>query len=313
MSHFEMRPFTMPQDLTRLAQLKNDYWQYYQLDQSTTPEKQEFLLTLENHSAPDDNRVITHPDHADQLIAHVWVWLQTPERVVFDITVHPDWQRQGLGSQLLAWAIDRAKELGTNIIDQQISLTSLAEHQFLRKYQFRPLGTFLSMQLEAPQVQEPQFPAGYSLKTYAELNDLSLYTHILNACYSDLWGHHTGATEEAQAKWLPYYDPTGIFILFNAQDEPIGIVRAQSTEQTNSQDGGRSNSIDAPGLLPAYREPDYYQALVYQALTWLSQQVDSLNVVTMHSWGDLDKTIDAYWQIGFQPVKHAIGYRYYLK
>jgi hypothetical protein len=165
-----------------------------------------------------------------------------------------------------------------------------------------------------PQLIPPNFPIGYYCRAYAEINDLSLYTRLLNKCYSDLWGHHSSATVEAQAKWLEYYDPTGIFILFDPNGEALGIVRAQSAAQVNSQDGmTHSNSIDAPGLLPGHREPALYEALVHQALQWLANQTSELQTVTMLSWGDLDSTIDCYWRMGFIPVDHALGYRYYLK
>lgn len=314
MTNLRLRQFHMPDDLARLAELKNIYWQYYQLDQTTTSEKQAFLVSLDNHSPQDDNRVIVHPENSEQLIAHVWVWLQTSQRVVFDITVHPNWQRQGLGTRLLEWAIERANQLGANVIDHQISIDSAPERKFLRKNRFNPVGTFFNMRLANPHIDAPSLTHGYHVKTYAEINDLSLYTQLLNACYSDLWGHQTSATESDQAKWLDYYDLTGIMILITPEDEAIGIVRAQSSEQVSSQDGTRNNNtVDAPGLVPAYRQPALYESLVRHGVAWLNTQMPTPQPITMLSWGDLNSTIDCYWRVGFEVVEHAIGYRYYLK
>ena len=103
----EIRQFVVPDDFPRLVRLKNAYLAPY--GRTTTEDRQRFLLNLRDHDPVQDNRVIVDPHDVNQLIGHIWVWQQTQGRIVYELTIHPDWQRRGLGGLLLQWAIQRAK------------------------------------------------------------------------------------------------------------------------------------------------------------------------------------------------------------
>jgi GNAT superfamily N-acetyltransferase len=110
----EFRQFAVPDDFPRLVELKNAYLADF--GRTTTEERQRFLLSLRDHDAAHDNRVVVHPEDPNWLIGHIWVWQQTQGRIVYDLVIHPDWQQQGLGSQLLQWAKQRAKALNATIL-----------------------------------------------------------------------------------------------------------------------------------------------------------------------------------------------------
>ena len=307
----EFRQFAVPDDFPRLVELKNAYLADF--GRTTTEERQRFLLSLRDHDAAADNRVVVHPDNPNQLIGHIWVWQQTVGRIVYDLVIHPQWQRQGLGSHLLEWAMQRARTLNATHIDAQVDVTNLAEIRFTQKHGFRPLGTYLRMNL-LPDVPLPDvvLPDDFELRTYQQVQDITTYAMLMNRGYGDLWGHSQNVSEADHAQGLANFDPDGIFLLYTSSGEPVGIGRAQTQTQTNVQDGSHTNSVDVPGIVPSYRHPALYHALLLHSLHWVRDRMPTPGNILLDSWGDFDSTVDTFWQIGFTVEKHAIGYRLYL-
>ncbi len=307
----EARQFSVPDDFPRLVNLKNAYLANF--GRSTTEDRQRFLLSLRDHDAVKDNRVIVDPADSDRLIGYIWVWQQTQGRVVYELVIHPDWQRQGLGSQLIQWAVQRAIELKADHMDAQVNVTNPAEIRFVQKHHFRPLGTYLRMQLQPDvMLSSVEWPAGYDVRTYQQVQDLSTYAMLMNQGYGDLWGHARNVAADEHRKGLAHFDPEGIFLLFTKTGEAVGLGRVQLQSQTNVQDGSHSNTVDVPGIIPAHRLPDLYRVLLLHSLHWMRDHMTEPGTIVMDSWGDFDSTVETFWQLGFEVEQHAIGYRLYL-
>ena len=307
----ESRQFAVPDDFPRLVELKNAYLTDF--ERTTTEERQRFLLSLRDHDAVGDNRVIVHPDDPNQLIGYMWVWQQTRGRIVYELVIHPDWQGQGLGSQLLQWAIRRAKTLNADYIDAQVDVTNQAEIRFTQKHGFRPLGTYLRMDLlQDTPLPDLVLPDGYELRPYQQVQDIATYAMLMNQGYGDLWGHAKNVPVKEHRKGISNYDPEGIFLLYTTSGEAVGMGSAQLETQTSVQDGSHTNTVNVPGVVPSHRQPDLYRALLLHSLHWVRDGMPAPGNILMDSWGDFDSTVDIFWQIGFTVKKHAVGYRLYL-
>ena len=130
--------------------------------------------------------------------------------------------------------------------------------------------------------------------------------------YGDLWGHNSTTTEEAQAQSLQHFDTDGILLLYAPNGDVVGVGQAQLESQTNVQDGGNAYVVNVPGIVPEHRFPDLYRGLILQGLHWVRANMPDPKPIVMDSWGDLDSTVNVFWELGFSVKQHAIGYRYYL-
>lgn len=108
-----IRLFDVETDAPRLLRLFNTL---EALDGDPEPSTEAHIraqLQWRGHNPATDRWVAEHPGDPDTLIAHAWVFQQTHQRTALKVTVHPDWQRRGIGSQLMAVALDRARANGT--------------------------------------------------------------------------------------------------------------------------------------------------------------------------------------------------------
>lgn len=302
----EFRAFNFPDDLPLLVSLKNDYFQAHQIERVTDENKQRQLLSYPNHQPEKDNYVaiIREPDL--QVIGHIWTWQQTTTRSLLDLHVHPQWERREIGSRLVQWAIERAVSQNSKQLDTQIDINCLPELKFFKKHGFQPLGTYLHMH-HRPNFPLPSFSMidGYTIRTYADVRDLHLYTQAMNLSYGDLWGHMADVPETHVAKSLDFYSPDEIFLLFDAENTIAGMGRIHV--DTNL----KNCLIDVPGIVPKHRHSALYRAMLLYSLHAIYELTEN-PLITMDSWGDFDSTVNTFWELGFTVKQHSLGYSYYL-
>lgn len=302
--HF--RQLNVPGDLPALVALKNAFFEQRKLNRTTTVERQQQLMTYPGHNAARDNCVAVLDDDT-MLVGHIWLWQQTSLRTTLDITVHPKWAQHGIGQRLLDWAVTRAREHGSAYLDAQYPISLPDEIARVQQNGFQPLGTYLNASLPAAVELPPlDWPAGYTLKPYSDVNDISLYTQAMNRCYGDQWGHMSDVSEDFMAQSFEHYPPQNVFLLFDTEEQVCGVVRVQVDE------AHAAYAVDAPALTPDHRQPELYRALLLYALHVLRNNQPSPAPISLDSWGDANSSVAAFWQLGFECKYHAIGYRYYL-
>ena len=64
---------------------------------------------------------------------------------ICDIAVHPDYQGQGIGSDMMRWAVERAKARGAHIVQLTTHKSRADAHSFYERLGFK--GTHLGMKL----------------------------------------------------------------------------------------------------------------------------------------------------------------------
>jgi GNAT superfamily N-acetyltransferase len=301
-----IRPLEPETDLGRLLRLFNDIEEYNHDPEPTTEAHLRQVFAWPKHH----RWVMPNPSDPDQLIGYGLVFAQTSERSVLWVAIHPDWRRKGLGRVMLVHVLDRARELNVNCVTISVDEQNAAGHAFLRQHGFWPVGHEWIMHVPADlALQEPQWPAGYSVRSFAEVQAVSGLVEVQNRSRRDMWGHWENTpgavTEETVARWLPHWDPASILLAFAPDGDMVGICRMELAQEDQAPD-----VLDAPTIVPEHRDKLLQRPLVLAALHW--QHSHRPRAVRLESWGDSEQTVEVYCGIGFAVSQHSVAYRYDL-
>lgn len=303
-----IRPFAPDADLPRLVRLMAAVEALDQSGEDVGEERLRDLMGAPGHDPALDRWVAVSPADPDQLVGFGAVWKASAGASAdLDGAIHPAWRRRGLGDQLLDRALTRARALGARAVGAYAGAGNPAAQAFLRAHGFAHVAanTLLRSPSDHP-FPSPVFPAGYRLRTYADVADLSVLVDAFNRGFEGLWGHHL-VTAEMVAGWLPEMPADGIFLLFAPDRRVAGICRCERDQRLSARGGVSTAYIDAPGVVPEHRALDLRRPLVLAAIHWLLPQ-RPVNI-ELESWGDAPETLAQYEALGFSIVRQALAYR----
>lgn len=297
-SHHLLRPLNSDTDIPSLVQLRTEIEAVDQLGTNTSEAALRIQFNWPGHDPRNDRWVIEAIDEGGRLIAHGWTFAQSPQRVILGIAVHPNWRRYGLGSQLLTTAIARANHLGAQQIVSGARSHNKLGQAFLQAHHFIPVGHNRFMKAPGTvALDTPQWPDGFTLKHYAEVNDISVLVDGSNGCYADMWGHRENTEpatlahfQQAIARSPNDYPPEGILIVFAPNGQLVGIC-------FNRLEENNRKVLDSPGVIPAYRHLELHRPLVQASMLWLNSQAEG--VYHLDTWGDSDAAVKIYRELGF--------------
>ncbi|MBN2146133.1 MAG: GNAT family N-acetyltransferase [Anaerolineales bacterium] len=297
-----IRSFNLEHDLAALINLRQVCEDADQTGFAPSEEQSRAQLTLPGHDPTRDRWVADIPGNPGQLAGYAVSWLPPEsDTCQVNVLIHPEWRGQGLGKALLARALERALELGAATAHFYASHRPATLGEFLRQQGFTPQGAYTEMRAPADlRLPSPAWPYGYTLRTYAELQDLALLTQAMNQCYQGLWGHNEASQEEME-EWLADWDPAGLLLVFSPSGKLAGISRVEQSAERSEFNDAPTGYIDAPGLTPHHRRIDLYRALLVTGMRWL--QGKGVEVIEMESWGDKAEIIQMYREIGFEIVR----------
>jgi N-acetylglutamate synthase-like GNAT family acetyltransferase len=292
------RAFNPATDFPALVELLNNVAKA-DAGTSTTEEEQREQVALYEKYGQFQQWVMPHPQNAEAFIAYANLFKQpdTPYAELA-LSVHPDFVQENLEEQLLKSIKQETQKQQATYLSALIDSRDQHLHTVLLQQGFKPEGGFRSMIMNLTKsLPEPTIPARFSLRTYDQVNDMKVMVEIVNRGWSDLPGHKV-ATKNVD--WVNHQPQDGIFLLFDEYNKVSGCVSA-----ILSEDG--KGRVDAPALVPEYRQPDLYRALVLVGLHYLAAR--GCKEVKLESWGDYDSTIAAYTELGFKTAVHELGYR----
>ena len=231
------------------------------------------------------------------------------------LVVHPDYRKQGLGSQLLELTLNRAYEVGSKYILVYANEHNAGSNVFLKKRGFQKVGSSGSLKAPASiNIPAPEFPAGWVLKTYSEVNEPRTLLHALNMCYQGMWGHqHNDNPSEEELKsprFLKYYNAEDILLLYDERNEVIGICSLKS-EGKKDGDGEISDLLDGPGIVREHRKKDCQRQMVLAGIQHLRRHHG--HPITLEFWGESETALNSYGELGFEMANHYIAYHKELK
>jgi mycothiol synthase len=308
---FNVRPFAPDADLRRLVRLLTEVEAHDQDGEDTSESTQRMYLSLPHHDPLRDRWVIEAPGEPNQLIGFgsTWartVWSDAYERAESYLAVHPACRRKGLGSALLERIVHRARELGTSHVVIHANERNTASNSFLQGHGFQPVGSYwlLSASIASP-LESPIWPAGYAVRSYAEVQNRATLIRAMEG-YRDMWGHYGPRPGEEPVSWLAWTDPNGILLAFAPDGEVAGLCIARLIAPGSGEDEPEGR-VDEPGILPAYRSQGLHRPLVLTAMRWLHDR--GCRSIALDSWGDDEKTIALYCEMGFKLAHHLISYQ----
>jgi mycothiol synthase len=307
MHEFEIRHYEPEKDLTLLSKMLTAI-EAADCDGEDTSE--EYLLASLQWPNYRPNQDVWVAQSNGRLTGYAVALEQPSGQCTIYVVVHPSQRRNGLGSQLLALTLKRAREFDSNNILVYANEKNKGSNLFLKQHGFTIVGSSGSLKMPATmEVPNSTFPAEYSLKRYSEVNDPRILLDALNICYLDMWGHQhneqRSAEELKSPRFLKYYDADNILLLFGNNNSIIGICSLKP-EGKRESNGEVSDLLDGPGIIQALREKDLQRELVLTGIHHLRKK--GTRPITLEFWGETENALKSYRQLGFEMFNHFITY-----
>jgi mycothiol synthase len=223
------------------------------------------------------------------------------------VAVHPEQRRRGLGQQLFDLILGRAREAQSTSLLIYANGFNQAATAFLHKQGFAAMGESGAMFLPVSDLPAAKFPEGYSLRRYDPSKDEVFLVQALNDCYRGMWGHQQEV--ESAAGYAEYYGTEGIHLLFDGAGQLVSVCAGKAAGRQNER--GLSDLLDAPGVVQARRGENFQREMVLAVIDWLREQ--GQNPVTLEFWGETEKGLQAYRELGFKQVTQFLAYHKELR
>jgi mycothiol synthase len=244
------------------------------------------------------------------LVGYAAALEQPSQRCTLYVVVHPSQRCNGLGSQLLELTLARARAVGSTNILIYANEHNAASNLFLNSHGFVAVGSSGAMEAPASLEISPfEFPSGFSLKRYSEVNDPLILLSALKDCYLDMWGHqHNDKPTEEELRspsFLKYYTAEDILLLFDPQNAVSGICSLK-TEGKRSGNDTSTDLLDGPGIIKKYRGQGFQRQMALAGIRHLRR--NGSRPVTLEFFGDSENALDIYRSLGFEMVNTFIAY-----
>ncbi len=160
-----------------------------------------------------------------------WDWGEPHVRLIGWAAVHPEHWGRGLGSCLVEWSINRARQNialapeGARAVLHHYDLSdNLAAADLLARYGFRTIRISYHMRIDFDQPpQPPVLPAGITIRSIANEEEQRAAEYAAYEAFQDHWGHVNQPFEEyyERTKYYlendPKYDPSLRFIALDGE------------------------------------------------------------------------------------------------
>lgn len=234
---FSMRPATMA-DLETAVTLINICAQVQIGADEINKDELRTEWQTPQFSLADSTRMVFAPNGT--LVGYVEVWdvSNPPVQIWAWGRVHPDYEKQGIGTALMTWAEQRARQAIARVPDGiQVIMRTGTHHVYdPPKRLFTKLGMeiqryFWRMVIEIGQntrIPQAQWPDGIVIRTYEDINDLRAVYRAEEDAFQDHWGFVKESEEESLERWRHWvesdkeFDPSLWFLAMDG-DEIAGI------------------------------------------------------------------------------------------
>jgi mycothiol synthase len=221
-----------------------------------------------------DTRVVVA---GDQLVA--WASAIAPPTfrdaygVHLEGRVHPDWRGRGIGRSLLAWQLERGRELHAERhpeaparLTATVYTTMPTLEALVRRAGLQPLRWFFHMERPLTDLPPRRRPEGVELVPFSwDRDDEVRRAH--NAAFTE----HYGSSERDVASWevmftgQPSFRPD-LSVLAVSDGAVVGYALSYVSEATAAATGSRESYFGQIGVVPAARGRGLSKAVIIEAL-----------------------------------------------
>ena len=307
MPSFIIRHYNPESDLASLSHMLTEIESVDRDGEETSEEYLRRALEWPNYRPAQDVWVV---ETNGELVGYAIALEQPSRECSLYLVVHPSQRRKGLGSQLLDLVVTRAREFGSKTLLIYANGHNKVSQSFLEHHGFTAVGTSGAMMAPADvEIHAPDFPTGFTLKRFSELNDLYILSVALIDCYLGMWGHHRSEKPSADnpnvTRFLSYYGAYNILLLFDAENTVSGICSVKS-EGGVDEKGTPVDMLDAPGVIQKYRANGLQRPLVLAGFQRLREE--GQRPAKLEFYGDDEKALDIYRSLGFELLQQYVAY-----
>jgi mycothiol synthase len=200
-------------------------------------------------------RVILNRENHIIAYTEVWDVSNPPVHPFVWGRVHPHYEGKGIGTAILKWSLDRAKQVMDRVPEEaRVSARAYAistyepSKQLLEDHGMQMIRSSWQMEIDLDQsLPKPQWPDGISLVPYEHARDGEEVYRANEDAFRDHWGFVETPYEEGYERWLHFmiqdeeYDPDLWFITKNGKEiAGAALCRRRSWE---SEDTGWVRSL----------------------------------------------------------------------
>ncbi|MDP3879466.1 MAG: GNAT family N-acetyltransferase [Dehalococcoidales bacterium] len=227
-------------------------------------------------------------------------------RVIFDCWVHPEHRRQGISTQLLNRAFQRARELGAKVAHVNISQEDVAARSVLPRFGFECVRRFLELKLDMTKV--PGVDTNPPDITYRHLQpgEEEILTQIQNRAFAGTWGYNPNTVEETKY----FLESTGQFledvILLFDEGKVIGYCWTKTLGKGGRVSGKGKGRLFMLGVDPDYRGMGAGKLVLLVGLAHLKEE--GLETVELTVDSENEVAVNLYQSVGFEIETRSFWY-----
>ena len=299
MPEFVIRHYVPENDLPPLARMLTEV---ESIDRDGEETSEEFLRSMREWPNFDPKQNVWVAELNGAFIGYGQILPRSDNPSTIYVVVQPSQRRKGLGNQLMSLALTRAHETESRNLLVYANGHNVASNTFLKQHGFEVTGTSGVMLAPVAELPQVEIPAGYVVRRYPELGNPAMIIQALDQCYKGMVGHHQNVTNAD--RYINYYGEEGIHLLFDSNDTLIGTCAAKPEGKTDER--VVSDLLDAPGLTKEFRQRGFQRFLTLTVMHWLREKVT--RPITLEYWGDDEKAIAIYRELGYELVNEQISY-----
>ena len=282
------------QDLKKFTELFNEINGVANTERAFDLELMRQFLS-QPYCKPEENCFLAESDGA--LVGFTMITPELPIlRAVASGGIVKSHGNQGTGRTLLENAIQHSTAMGASVLHIQASSDTPAWLHLLDSHGFRYVRTYSLMKWEGREVQPPDVPAGFGLRSLKIGQDEEALTRLQNSAFEGNWGFCPNTVEEIEARLgFKTSDPDGVVFVTDGERLAAYNWTFRATGPTSS-----TGWIGMTGVHPDYRGQGLGKATVLSGMVYLAAK--GVRTIELEVDEQNDAAKDIYMSIGFRKV-----------
>jgi mycothiol synthase len=267
------------------------------------------LRTMIRHPYMDAEHNLFSSEARGEMVGYAELW-HAPDkpRTTGRVLVHPAWRRGGLGTALLRHIEARGRHVGGRYLDMQIAAQYEAGRAFLSARGFTPVHYGWQMVLsEIRAAPLPEWPAGYSGRTFVPGQDEATSVRLENESFQDEWEFLPIELGEIEG-FVRSVSFRADGVIYAVRDgQVVGECWSWIDNEAVGQSKVRQGDIWCVCVHPQHRRRGLGRALLLSGVNWLRHQ--GMTSVDLCVDGANDRAKHLYEAVGFVERRTDIWYR----